>query len=101
MESAFVPAKARGFSGEVMYVLHSERGERTWTVAIDGDRAVAQPHAASDPAVTIKAAVPVFVRLATGGLDPARAILEGKLVIEGDFNVAARLGEMFGQGPRF
>jgi putative sterol carrier protein len=84
-----------------MYVLGSSRGERTWTLAIDGDHATAEPRAATDPAVTVRADVPVFMRMAAGELDPARAMLEGKLVLEGDFNVAARLGEMFGQAPRW
>jgi putative sterol carrier protein len=50
--------------------------------------------------VTLRAHVPVFVRIAAGELDPARAMLDGKLVIEGDFAVAGRLGEMFGADPR-
>jgi alkanesulfonate monooxygenase SsuD/methylene tetrahydromethanopterin reductase-like flavin-dependent oxidoreductase (luciferase family)/putative sterol carrier protein len=100
MESAFDPSKTRGFSGEVMYDLRSTRGPRPWTIAIDGSRAVAEQREAADPAVTLRADVPVFVRMAAGQLDPARAMLEGKLEIEGDFSVAARLGEMFGQAPR-
>jgi alkanesulfonate monooxygenase SsuD/methylene tetrahydromethanopterin reductase-like flavin-dependent oxidoreductase (luciferase family)/putative sterol carrier protein len=101
MESSFAPSAARGFSGEVMYVLETSRGERTWTLAIDGDHAVAEPRPATDAAVTVRADVTVFMRMAAGQLDPARAMLEGKLVLEGDFNVASRLGEMFGQAPRF
>jgi putative sterol carrier protein len=45
--------------------------------------------------------VPVFVRIAAGELDPARAMLDGRLEIEGDFVVVGRLGEMFGQEPRY
>jgi alkanesulfonate monooxygenase SsuD/methylene tetrahydromethanopterin reductase-like flavin-dependent oxidoreductase (luciferase family)/putative sterol carrier protein len=101
METAFDAEKAHGFSGEVMYDLRSSRGPRPWTVAIDASRAVAEQRAASDPTVTLRADVPVFVRIAAGELDPARAMLEGKLEVEGDFTVAARLGEMFGQAPRF
>jgi putative sterol carrier protein len=39
--------------------------------------------------------------MAAGELDPARAMFDGTLVVEGDFAVAARLGDMFGQPPRF
>jgi alkanesulfonate monooxygenase SsuD/methylene tetrahydromethanopterin reductase-like flavin-dependent oxidoreductase (luciferase family)/putative sterol carrier protein len=101
MESAFVPARAGGFSGDILYDLGSPRGDRRWTVSVDGSRAVVSEHAADAPAVTVRAQVPVFVRIAAGELDPARAMLEGRLVIEGDFAVAARLGEMFGAAPRF
>jgi alkanesulfonate monooxygenase SsuD/methylene tetrahydromethanopterin reductase-like flavin-dependent oxidoreductase (luciferase family)/putative sterol carrier protein len=101
MERAFVPEKARGFSGEILYELRtSAHGARAWTVRIDGEAAAAEERAATDPAVTLRADVPVFVRIAAGELDPARAMLEGKLEIEGDFAVAGRLGEMFGADPR-
>jgi putative sterol carrier protein len=43
----------------------------------------------------------VFVRIAAGELDPARAMLDGRLEIEGDYAVAGRLGEMFGAAPRW
>jgi putative sterol carrier protein len=101
MESAFVPSAAQGFAGEILYDLEADRGRRPWTVSIDSARAVAEPRGAEAPAVTLRTRVPVFVRIAAGQLDPARAMFEGTLEIEGDFAVAARLGDMFGQPPRF
>jgi putative sterol carrier protein len=68
---------------------------------VDGSRAIAEQRDSTSPAVTLRASVPVFVRIAAGELDPARAMLEGQLEIEGDFTVAGRLGEMFGAAPRF
>jgi alkanesulfonate monooxygenase SsuD/methylene tetrahydromethanopterin reductase-like flavin-dependent oxidoreductase (luciferase family)/putative sterol carrier protein len=100
MENAFVPEKAGGFSGEILYELRGARGTRPWTLSIDGERAVAEEREAAAPAVTLRAAVPVFVRIAAGDLDPAKAMLEGKLEIEGDFALVGRLGEMFGADPR-
>jgi putative sterol carrier protein len=38
-----------------------------------------------------------FARLVGGDLEPMRAVMEGRMRIEGDLTVAARLGEMFGQ----
>jgi alkanesulfonate monooxygenase SsuD/methylene tetrahydromethanopterin reductase-like flavin-dependent oxidoreductase (luciferase family)/putative sterol carrier protein len=101
MENAYVPAKAAGFTGEILYDLTGSRGPRPWTVSIDERRAVAEPRAAAAPAVTLRARVPVFVRIAAGELDPARAMLDGRLELEGDFAVASRLGEMFGEDPRY
>ena len=46
-------------------------------------------------------ALPTFARLVSGEVPPAQAFMEGKIEIEGDFQVAARLGEMFGQGTPF
>ena len=45
--------------------------------------------------------VPLFARVLAREVDPAKAMLEGTLTIEGDFNVAARLGEMFGEQARW
>jgi alkanesulfonate monooxygenase SsuD/methylene tetrahydromethanopterin reductase-like flavin-dependent oxidoreductase (luciferase family)/putative sterol carrier protein len=101
MENAYVPAKAAGFTGEILYDLRGARGPRPWTVSIDERRAVAEPRAATSPAVTLRARVPVFVRIAAGQLDPALAMLDGRLELEGDFAVAGRLGEMFGEDPRY
>ncbi|HEY0632627.1 MAG TPA: SCP2 sterol-binding domain-containing protein, partial [Thermoleophilaceae bacterium] len=100
MESAFVPEAARGFEGEIFYDLRSSRGPQPWTLRIDGTHAVAEQRAASSPAVTLHAEVPVFVRIVAGDLDPMRAMLDERLEVEGDLAVAGRLGDMFGAAPR-
>ena len=56
-----------------------------------------EPGTAQDPAVTFRTSVPTFARLASGEVHPAKAMMEGKLEVHGDFELAARLGEMFGQ----
>jgi putative sterol carrier protein len=98
MERAFVPEKANGFSGEFQYELTGANGDREWKVHIeDGARATAAPGRAQDPAVTFRTSVPMFARIASGEVHPAKAMLEGQLEVRGDFETAARLGEMFGQ----
>jgi hypothetical protein len=37
------------------------------------------------------------VRIAAGEVHPAKAMFEGQLDVEGDFELAARLPDMFGQ----
>jgi alkanesulfonate monooxygenase SsuD/methylene tetrahydromethanopterin reductase-like flavin-dependent oxidoreductase (luciferase family)/putative sterol carrier protein len=100
MENAFVPEAARGFEGEIFYDLRSSRGPQPWTVSIQGQRAAAEQRSPASPAVTLRAEVPVFVRVVAGDLDPMRAMMDERLVVEGDFAVAGRLGEMFGAVPR-
>jgi alkanesulfonate monooxygenase SsuD/methylene tetrahydromethanopterin reductase-like flavin-dependent oxidoreductase (luciferase family) len=98
MASAYVPDRGGGFAGELEYRLRRADGRlATWAVAVDGDRATARPGAASAPALVLKLSVADFVRLAGRDLDPAKALLAGRLDLEGDFALAARLGEMFGQ----
>lgn len=97
MVARFDPGAAAGFTGDLRYELRGgDGGLRTWTVSCGAQRAEAVPRPRPDPAVTIKLGLADFVRLASGDLDPGRALLSGRLDLEGDFTVASRLGEMFG-----
>ncbi len=97
MERAFVPQKAASFSGEVQYELTGRNGDRNWVVRIADGKAVAEPGRAGEPVVTFRMSVPLFARIASQEVHSARAMLEGDLEVQGDFEAAARLGEMFGQ----
>ena len=99
MERAFLPERSKGFEGEVEYELRGRDGPRSWTVRIGDGRAEAHRGPASDPAVTLRTSVPDFVRMAAREAFPPKLLLEGALVIEGDFALAGRLGEMFGAEP--
>ena len=99
MERSFVPEKAKGFVGEIQYVLGGRTGPQSWTVSIANGHASARRRPASDPAVTLRASVPDFVRMAAREAFPPKLLLEGALEIEGDFALAGRLGEMFGAAP--
>ena len=61
------------------------------------DGATVHPGAASAPALTLKLTVADFLRMAAQELDAGKALLTGRLDLEGDFSLAQRLGEMFGQ----
>lgn len=101
MERQFVPEKANGFTGNIQYNLRTEDGAvQSWTVSIDGARASARPGPTGDPRLAITLSVADFVRITGRDLDPVKAVLTGRLELAGDFTVAMRLGEMFGQpGP--
>jgi alkanesulfonate monooxygenase SsuD/methylene tetrahydromethanopterin reductase-like flavin-dependent oxidoreductase (luciferase family)/putative sterol carrier protein len=102
MTRRYVPAKAAGFSGEVQYDLRTTDGRvRSWTLAIDGARASARAGAAREPRVSLRLGLADFIRIAARELDPAAALLGGRLEIRGDSAVAMRLGEMFGEPSRF
>jgi alkanesulfonate monooxygenase SsuD/methylene tetrahydromethanopterin reductase-like flavin-dependent oxidoreductase (luciferase family)/putative sterol carrier protein len=100
MAQAYEPEKAGGFRGELQYELRRSDGRVVpWTVAIAPDRAHAHQGAARAPALTLKLGVADFVRMAGRDLDPGKALLTGRMDLEGDIALAARLGEMFGQPP--
>jgi predicted lipid carrier protein YhbT len=93
------PAAVPGFTGEVQIDLRRGRSpaleHRTLTMA--GGRASARRGAASDPAATVTVAVADLLRLAAGEADAGRLLLDGRLDLAGDWEVASRLGPMFGR----
>ncbi|MFL5819146.1 MAG: LLM class flavin-dependent oxidoreductase [Solirubrobacteraceae bacterium] len=99
MARRFAPERARGFEGDIQYELTPRNGgpPRQWVVSISDGRARAQPGRSTDPTVTIRMALGDFVRLVGGELEPGRALMAGQLEVDGDFSVAARIGEMFGE----
>jgi alkanesulfonate monooxygenase SsuD/methylene tetrahydromethanopterin reductase-like flavin-dependent oxidoreductase (luciferase family) len=98
MARRFEPDKAAGFAGDIVYELRRTDGRvQPWTVTVAGDRARAHPGGAANPELKIVMSVADFARLAARRLEPGAALLEGRLDIHGDFGLAARLGEMFGQ----
>lgn len=102
MAKAYRPDRAAGWTGDIRYELSGSRGPvRTWTVTCGPERARARELAAPGPDLTVKVGVADFIRVAAGDLDPAKALLTGRMDLEGDFAVATRLGEMFGQPPAY
>jgi alkanesulfonate monooxygenase SsuD/methylene tetrahydromethanopterin reductase-like flavin-dependent oxidoreductase (luciferase family) len=101
MERSFRPDRAQGFSGDIQYELLGRRGVDTWTVRIGEGRAVARHGAAGAPAVCLRMPAATFARVAARTTNPARELMEGNLQVEGDFAVAARLGEMFSEQSPF
>src|SRR4051794_11216693 len=98
MTQAYEPALAHGFAGDLQYDLRRGDGQVAhWTVSVDAERATARPGASAAPALTLRMTVVDFLRMAARELDPGKALLTGRLDLEGDFSLAQRLGEMFGQ----
>jgi len=59
-------------------------------------RARARPGAAADAALVIRLPLVDFVKIITNVEYFYPLILDGRITIEGDLNLAFRLGEMFG-----
>lgn len=97
----FDPVEAGTFTGEVGWELRRAGGRvEPWALVVDGPaaRASARPGVATAPAVVVRVGVADLLRLAAGELDAGRALLDGRLDLEGDFGTAMRLGPMFGLG---
>jgi hypothetical protein len=96
MARNFRPQHAGGFRGDIQYVLDGGDGSRSWFVHVEDGAAHAHRGMAPAPALTFRMPAAVFVRIAAGELSSNRALVDGQLGIEGDFALAQRLPEMFG-----
>ena len=97
MERAFVRsgrAASRARSGTSCAVATANGVGRSGS-ATAGRRSAAAP--VPSPPSPCATSVPDFVRLAAREAFAPKLLLEGALVIEGDFALAGRLGEMFGE----
>ena len=93
----FDPARSGGFAGELQCDLRTTGGAvRSWTIVVEGDRAVARRGAADEPALVATLSAADLVRLGSGELDAGHALLAGKLDVRGDFRLMMRVGTMFG-----
>ncbi len=97
MAREYRPEKANGFAGEIQYELRGRDGrDREWVVAVAGSAATVRPGRAGAPALTVGLALADFIRIAAKDLDGGVALMTGRMRLEGDLALAARLGEMFG-----
>jgi alkanesulfonate monooxygenase SsuD/methylene tetrahydromethanopterin reductase-like flavin-dependent oxidoreductase (luciferase family) len=101
MARNFRPEHSGGFRGDIQYVLEDGNGTRPWFVRVEDGAARAHRGLASSPALTFRMPVAVFARIAAGEVNSNRALIEGQLGVEGDFALAQRLPEMFGDVSPF
>jgi putative sterol carrier protein len=97
LEKAFRPDRAKGFSGRIQYLLDGRAGTRAWVLEISDGKIVATETTAPDARVTLKMSIPNFARLIAGQLPAGTALMDQKLIVEGDLDTATRLTEMFGR----
>jgi tetratricopeptide (TPR) repeat protein len=105
MAHGFQPRMAFGFEGEIQFELLPTRTARRgtdadsdhwWTIEVRGNKAVARHQPAENPAVTIHASVPDFIRLTAGAVNPVTIWIDKRVQIEGDLTLGTRLVELFG-----
>ncbi len=96
MARRFLPLRAPGRSAVIQYDVRLRDGSvRTWQVSVaDGGCSVA-PGADRAAQVTAEIALPRFMRLLTGTLDPVAAFLGGDLRVRGDVMLAQQMQGWF------
>ncbi|MEU5882697.1 LLM class flavin-dependent oxidoreductase [Spirillospora sp. NPDC047279] len=99
MARQYDPSAAGGFAGELEFRLSRADGRTTvWTVRIANGRARARMGEAREPALTIGTGTADFLRTLAGTTNPASLLMDGKLKLRGDIELAPKISEMFG-GP--
>ncbi len=93
----FTPKNARGFTGDIQYVLQRSDTSEEWIVRIGEKEATVVEGKSDDPAVTISTDMPTFLRTASGDDNPALAMMEGRIKVAGDGQVLSSMAAMFGR----
>jgi hypothetical protein len=105
MAQGFQPRMAFGFQGAISIGLHNSRSPLEvptwWTLTVSGKRATVRRDRSDNPALTIETDVVTLMRLFSGDLNPLSTWLTGRVDIEGDVTLAARLIELFGGSTPF
>ncbi len=96
MAKMYRPSKAGDFIGEIEFTLDTPHGKEVWTINCQPTGARARRGSSENARLHVKSGVADFLRLGTGDLSAPNAIMSGKVEVRGDFQVAARMGEMFG-----
>jgi alkanesulfonate monooxygenase SsuD/methylene tetrahydromethanopterin reductase-like flavin-dependent oxidoreductase (luciferase family) len=97
MARRFQPQSARGFSGSIVYELRTSDGTRhAWTIEVNGDRATVRRGAAAGAALVVRVPLADFIRIITNAQPYYPLVLDGRMTIDGDVQLAYRLAEMFG-----
>ena len=84
MEDAFLPEKAAGQNVVVQWDIATPEGERTYNVTFENGVCKTARGAAPQPRVSLRAAVPDFLRVITGEVSGPTAFFQGKLKVAGD-----------------
>ena len=105
MAHSFQHSVAAGFSGDIVLELLPPESVLVpnasdwWTIEVRGRKATARRGRSGDAACSVHLPLADFVRLSSGELSIADAILESRMEIDGDVLLAARLPELFGAVP--
>ena len=107
MARRFDPKLAHGFEGDIVYELEhwvdgsAPRPPERWTIRVEGDEATVVQGGSDNAAVTLHVSIPDFARVLTGEMAVTKLLMEERFGVEGDLQVASRVGEMFGGPSQF
>jgi putative sterol carrier protein len=96
MARRFLPFRAPGRTAVIQYNLRLRDGSvRSWQLSVAAGACAAAQGTVRAPQVTAEMALPRFMRLLTGALEPATAFLTGELKLRGDVMLAQQMQSWF------
>jgi putative sterol carrier protein len=96
MARRFLPFRAPGRTAVIQYDLRLRDGSvRHWQLSIAGGACAAAQGTDRAAQVTAEMALPRFMRLLTGTLEPATAFLSGELKVRGDLMLGQQMQNWF------
>jgi putative sterol carrier protein len=101
MERNFRPDKSAGVKAEIQYEFRVRGHAKPWVVRIMDQTIRTGPGVSPKAALTLRMSLPTFAKIIAGEVPAPQAFMEGKIEIEGDVQLAMRMGEMFGQTSLF
>ena len=94
MPHAFNPEAASGLKAEIQFDLSGEGGGKIVLSLADG-QCTAREGEALSPTLTIRSPSDVWLKMARGEMNRAKALMDGLYKVEGDMSLLMRMGDMF------
>lgn len=94
---AMDPGRAPAVIGDIQCDLEGSGQPRFWVLRVADGRVRVRQARSPAPLLTLRMSLPTFARILTGELPAATALLEGKLLAEGDVKALAGVGRMLGR----
>lgn len=93
--SAFQADQAAGIDAQVQLIVD---GNDTWLITIRNQTCVVTQEKAASPRLTLSASKADLMDIFTGKLDGMKAVMSGRMRIQGDIGLAMKFGALFKSG---
>ena len=94
MPGAFDPAGGKDIAGDLQFDISGEGGGKMVLSIADG-RCTFREGEANSPRLTIRSPGEVWLKIAQGEINPAKALMDGLYRVEGDMSLLLKMGELF------
>jgi putative sterol carrier protein len=97
MPKAFIPEKAVGIDSIIQFKFTGSEVSEWYLVIKDGKCEVTKG-VHSEPKMTMTVDADSYIKISSGELDATMAFMKGKVKVNGDMNIALKMGQFFKYG---